>query len=143
VSVEPYPLSFYNPLLGGAPAASQLIIVGWGEGTDQAAAYLDRQPNADRIIVMSLYNDLITPRFRGIGVPPWDWQKADYLADYVNMEQRKLLPRPLQQLVQRQSPDYTVRINGLDYLRVYRIPPELRASEGSQSGPRGTSVPKP
>ena len=140
-AVQPYPLSFYNPALGGIGAARQVMIIGWGEGTDQVAAYLDRQPNAAEIVVVSLYNDLITPKFAGLGVPPWEWQRADYLADYVNMDQRNLLPAPLQALVRDQTPVFRARVNDLDYVRLYRIPPELRADPSR--GPTGTSVPHP
>lgn len=125
-SVQPYPLSFYNPLLGGAGLARQTILVGWGEGTDQVAAYLDRLPNASEVVVTSLYHDLLHAQFRGTGVPLWEWQRADYLADYVNMDQRGLVPAPLKPLVRDHTPVFVARINGLDYARVYRIPPELK-----------------
>lgn len=140
-SVQPYPLSFFNPLLGGIGTARQAMIVGWGEGTDQVAAYLDQQPDASEIVVVSLYNDLIQPKFAGTAVPPWEWQRADYLADYVNMDQRNLVPGPLQRLVREEQPVFVARINGLEYARVYRIPPELKGS--SDQGSRGRSVPRP
>jgi 4-amino-4-deoxy-L-arabinose transferase-like glycosyltransferase len=135
-SVQPYPLSFYNPLLGGAGVARQAVVVGWGEGTDQVAAFLDQQPDAPDIVVSSLYNDLIHPLFRGTGVPLWEWQQADYLAVYVNMDQRQLVPTPLQEVVRGDTPVFTARINGLDYVRLYRIPLELRAEEGPSGAPR-------
>jgi hypothetical protein len=125
-SVHPYPLSFFNPLLGGSQLARQLVVVGWGEGTEQVAAYLDQQPNAANIVVTSLYNHLIDAQFTGRGVRLPDWREADYLADYVNMDQRHLVPGPLVSLVRMQSPVLTIRINGLEYVRVYRIPPELK-----------------
>jgi hypothetical protein len=141
-SVQPYPLSFFNPLLGGPAVAQQAVIVGWGEGTDQVAAYLDRQPNASAIVVTSLYHDLIHPLFRGRGVPPWEWRQADYLAQYINMDQRNLAPGPLQALVRETEPEYTVRINGLEYVRLYRIPAELKAQPDT-TNTRGVAVPKP
>jgi hypothetical protein len=125
-SVHPYPLSFFNPLLGGSQLAREIVVVGWGEGTEQVAAYLDQQPNAANIVVTSLYNHLIDAQFTGRGVRLPDWRQADYLADYVNMDQRHLVPGPLVSLVRTQSPVLTVRINGLEYVRVYRIPPELK-----------------
>jgi 4-amino-4-deoxy-L-arabinose transferase-like glycosyltransferase len=142
-SVQPYPLSFYNPLLGGAAVAQRVMIVGWGEGLDQIAAYLDRQPNAERIVVVSLYKDQILPHFRGKGVRLDEWQKADYLATYVNMEQRGLVPFPLQELVATAEPDLTVRISGIAYARLYRIPPALREQAGPRSAPRPNVVPRP
>jgi hypothetical protein len=126
-SVHPYPLSYFNPLLGGSQVARQVVVVGWGEGTEQAAAYLDARPNPERIRVTSLYSHLIDAQFRGRGVRLEDWAQADYLADYVNMEQRSLLPAALHSLTQSAAPELTVRINGLDYLRLYRIPDEVKA----------------
>jgi hypothetical protein len=142
-SVQPYPLSFYNPLLGGIHLARQTVIVGWGEGTDQVAAYLDRQPNASEIVVTSLYHDLIHAQFDGDGVPLWEWQRADYLADYVNMDQRGLVPGPLQPIVSSQPPVFTARVNGLDYVRLYPIPSEAKTDSDSPDGSRGTRVPRP
>jgi 4-amino-4-deoxy-L-arabinose transferase-like glycosyltransferase len=142
-SVEPYPLSFYNPLLGGAPAAQQTMIVGWGEGLDQAAAYLNQQPNADQIVAVSLYKDQLVPLIRGNGARLEDWRKGNYLVSYINMEQRRLLPGPLQELVSTTPPDFTVWINGIAYAHVFRIPPEIRERPGSEPGPRPNVVPHP
>jgi hypothetical protein len=103
-----------------------VVIVGWGEGTDQAAAYLNAKPGAERIVVTSLYNHLIDAQFVGRGVRLNDWTQADYLADYVNMEQRDLLPEALRALTRSASPELTIRINGLEYLKLYPIPTEVR-----------------
>ncbi|MBA2446710.1 MAG: glycosyltransferase family 39 protein [Chloroflexi bacterium] len=142
VGVHPYPLSFYNPVLGGIGVASRALVVGWGEGTDQVAAYLDRQPNAADLVVSSLYHDLLHAQFRGRGVPLSDWQRADYLADYVNMDQRGLVPIPLQELVRTAAPVFTARINGLDYVRLYEIPAELKAAGGPSGAPRKALPPQ-
>ena len=40
----PHYLAYYNPLLGGAPAAARLIPVGEGEGLREAAEWLNLQP---------------------------------------------------------------------------------------------------
>jgi 4-amino-4-deoxy-L-arabinose transferase-like glycosyltransferase len=142
-SVAPYPLSFYNPLLGGAPTARQTTIVGWGEGLDQVAAYLDQQPDARQIVAVSLYKDQIVPLFRGNGARLEDWQRGNVLVTYVNMEQRGLVPAPLQELVASTPPQHTVWINGIVYARVYRIPPEIRERAGREAGPRPNAVPNP
>lgn len=142
-SVQPYPLSFYSPLLGGAPAARQAMIVGWGEGLDQVAAYLDRQPNARDIVAVSLYKDQIVPLYRGNGARLEDWSKGTHLVSYVNMEQRGLIPEPLQALVATTPAEHTVWINGIVYARVYRIPDELRERSGREAGPRPNPVPRP
>jgi 4-amino-4-deoxy-L-arabinose transferase-like glycosyltransferase len=143
VSVQPYPLSFFDPLLGGAPLARQAVVVGWGEGTDQVAAWLNSQPDADHLVASTLYNDLLNPVAHGSAVPLWEWQQADYFVDYVNMEQRQIGPALRRALAERGPPLETVWINGIVYARVYRIPPELKARNDLSEGLRGLSVPRP
>ena len=48
--VAPYALAYYNPRRGG-PAASRVLLVGWGEGLDQVAAYLNAQPSSERQLI--------------------------------------------------------------------------------------------
>ena len=44
-STFPYYLSYYNPLMGGAAKAPDIMMIGWGEGLDQAARYLNAKPD--------------------------------------------------------------------------------------------------
>ena len=45
-STQPYYLSYYSPALGGTAKAPETMMVGWGEGLDQVAAYLNEKPDA-------------------------------------------------------------------------------------------------
>jgi hypothetical protein len=117
--------------------------VGWGEGLDQVADYLNQQPDARQIVAVSLYKDQIVPLFRGNGARVEDWQRGNVLVMYVNMEQRGLVPAPLQELVATTPPDHTVWINGIAYARIYRIPAEIRERAGREAGPRPNAVPHP
>ena len=45
LAVAPYFLSYYNPLLGGGPAAVRAVPVGRGEGFDRVAAFVNAQPD--------------------------------------------------------------------------------------------------
>src|SRR5690606_31416607 len=49
--IAPYALAYYNPIVGGGPAAARVILVGWAEGLDQVAAYLNAQPNPERQLI--------------------------------------------------------------------------------------------
>ena len=51
----PYYLSYFNPLMGGSQRAPQVLMIGWGEGLDRAARYLNDKPDADQLYVMSWY----------------------------------------------------------------------------------------
>ena len=61
----PYYFTYYNPLLGGAPGAAQVMDVGWGEGLNEAAAYLSRQPGGELLQVTSDYPSTLSPFFAG------------------------------------------------------------------------------
>jgi hypothetical protein len=115
---QPYPLSYYNPLLGGGPTAERLMLVGWGEGLDQAAAYLNAQPDAAQSTVAVFYP--LTVNFqallRGTAVNQGGDNPTTFVVDYVNARQRRQTPR---QVIGRE-PDHIVRINGIDYARIYR-----------------------
>ncbi|MCB0080903.1 MAG: phospholipid carrier-dependent glycosyltransferase, partial [Caldilineaceae bacterium] len=47
VSTFPYYLSYYDPIMGGAKAAPNVMQIGWGEGADAAARWLVQQANAE------------------------------------------------------------------------------------------------
>ncbi len=49
MTTYPYYFSYYNPLLGGSRKAPEVMQIGWGEGIDQAARYLNAKPNAKQL----------------------------------------------------------------------------------------------
>lgn len=126
----PYYFSFYNPLAGGGQAAARLMQVGWGEGLNEAAAYLNTLPNAESLKVVSWYSTTFEPYFKGQAIYKIDDDKisrspkpglaADYVVFYINQTQR-LLPSEgaLQYFRASASPVYTVTLNGLDYAWIY------------------------
>lgn len=54
-------LAYYNPLLGGVSSASRFIQVGWGEGIQSVADYLNSQKNPDRLKVASWHEGALAP----------------------------------------------------------------------------------
>ncbi len=130
----PYYFSFYNPLVGGGQTAARLMQVGWGEGLDQAAAFLNTRPDAESLKVVSWYSTTFEPYFKGHSIYEIDDEKisrspkpglaADYVVFYVNQTQRQLPSEGALQFFQvSASPVYTVTLNGLDYAWIY---PSLR-----------------
>jgi hypothetical protein len=89
----PYYFTYYNPLVGGPATASQLMTVGWGEGLEQAADYLNHLPNARSLAVSSWYTDLFQPYFIGQQASFADDGRAqlaaDYVVFYINQTQRQ------------------------------------------------------
>jgi hypothetical protein len=125
----PYYFSYYNPLAGGGRAAERLIQVGWGEGLNEVAAYLNTLPQAESLKVVSWYSTTFEPYFKGQSIYEIDDEKisrsskpglaADYVVFYVNQTQRLLPSEGALQFFQSVSPVYTVTINGIDYAKIY------------------------
>jgi 4-amino-4-deoxy-L-arabinose transferase-like glycosyltransferase len=126
----PYFFNYYNPLLGGSRQAVNVMQIGWGEGLDQAARYLNEMPNSDRIRVMAWYVDgpfLYFSKSRLYGLHS-EWttleqdqlNKLDYAVIYVHQWQRNI-PAELLDWLKDVQPEYSVWIDGLEYVRVYKI----------------------
>jgi hypothetical protein len=129
----PYYFSYFNPLFGGGPAAARLVQVGWGEGLNEAAAYLNTLPQAESLKVVSWYSTAFEPYFKGQSIYKIDEEKisrstkpglaADYVVFYINQTQRQLPSEGALQFFQAIPPVYTVTINSIDYAWIY---PSLR-----------------
>lgn len=127
----PYYFSYYNPLLGGAAKAPEVMMIGWGEGLDQAARYLNALPNAEQLRVTTwFWNGTFSYLFKGRSVPGRftadpsslrQWRSADYCVLYINQRQRGRLPRELLHYTDRLKPVKVVRIQGLEYARIYDV----------------------
>jgi hypothetical protein len=83
ILAAPYDLTYYNPLLGGVKGAVRQVLVGWGEGLEQAAAYLNNLPDAESLTVSSWYSDIFHPYFVGQRASFSDDGRAQLAADYV------------------------------------------------------------
>jgi hypothetical protein len=131
-SVYPYYMAYFNPLLGGGPAAARTVMVGNGEGIDQVADYLNALPNVDQIWVASHSYDLLAATCLCDGEPlreraPSD---ADYLIVYGRRIQLRRWGDGLDQYLQGREPTHSVWINGIELARVYHGPHFERLSGG-------------
>ena len=121
----PYYLTYYNPLLGGSAIASRALFVGWGEGLDAAAGWLNQQPDADKLRVAAWYADgPFSYFFRGQPVNSGSgsalfWLDLDYLVTYVNQWQRGLPTPELFDYLETRPLVHTVRFRGVDLAHVY------------------------
>ena len=125
-----HPLTAFNPLAGGMPAAVGALPVGWGEGLDLVGAELARQPGADQLVIAIWYplyvnfqahvpGQVVNITFSDPGrvSSRARYAGADYYVDYLHARQRRLTPRELA----GQPPEFVVTINGAEYARVYRL----------------------
>jgi hypothetical protein len=131
VRTFPYYLSYYNPLLGGTSRAPEVMTIGWGEGLDEAARYLNTRISGDRLRVAAWYDVCFAPFFAGRTRPiplqadlaPAQLERileADYVVIYIHQWQRQM-PQQLLEILAHQHPEHTVWINGLEYARIYRL----------------------
>ena len=131
LQTAPYYLSYYNPLLGGSERAPQVMMIGWGEGLDQAARYLNTLPHASDLRVMSHYPDgsfsyffegetLNLPERWG-GLADEQLDGVDYLVLYIHQWQRRRPDPEMLAFFAAQTPEFVVRIDGLDYAQVYNL----------------------
>ena len=128
----PYFFSYYNPLLGGSQRAVEVMQIGWGEGLDQAARYINDKPNSDKIRVMAWYAAGPFSYFSKSQVSPldvdhpwsaddWDqFNRSNYVVVYIHEWQRNLPAEVLDRL-RGSAPEYSVWIDGVEYVRVYKI----------------------
>ncbi|MBN1218734.1 MAG: glycosyltransferase family 39 protein [Anaerolineae bacterium] len=140
---HPYYFTYYNPLVLGWRWAPQTLLVGWGEGLDEAARYLQAQPPHS---VSAWYNSLFPMFYDGPVepvVPPENLITADRMVLYINQVQRDIPnPNVIHYFRARRRPEYTVRLNGIDYAWVYSGPvvgfdrpdPMLQYPLGSEFG---------
>lgn len=128
----PYYLSYYNPLMGGSEKAPQVMMIGYGEGLDQAARYLNQKPEAENLLTsvwydtgpysyfsvgesqyINLTNDISSKRLRTL-------LSADYMVLYIHQWQRQI-PKALLEIMDAETPEKVITINGLDYAKIYDL----------------------
>jgi hypothetical protein len=123
----PYYFTYFNPLLGGLPRAAQTVTVGWGEGLDQAAAYLNQKPGADGLRVSAWYESTFAPFFHGTTIPYSDQKgkalAGQYIVFYINQQQRQYPDTELWRYVNAHyAVDKVISIEGVPYIWVYPGP---------------------
>ena len=113
--------------MGGLEKAPETMMIGWGEGLDQAARYLNAKPNVQDLKIRSWYP--IGPFsffFNGRTIIedfapyPDELKKSDYYVLYAHQWQRQLPSKEFVDYFDRQTPEHVIYLNGLDYARLYR-----------------------
>ncbi|MCP4289492.1 MAG: hypothetical protein GY792_34570, partial [Gammaproteobacteria bacterium] len=120
---HPYYFTYYNPLFLGWRWAPHTLLVGWGEGLDGAARYLNEQPEQN---VAAWYEWLFPIMYKGRTqpvVPQENLITADQAVLYINQVQRDIpSPNIIHYFRTRRQPEHTVRLAGIDYAWVYSGP---------------------
>lgn len=121
----PYYLAYYNPLVGGAATASKLIRVGWGDGMETAAHWLNAQPDAEHLKVATILEQSFWLWFKGDVVSPQTDRifSADYVLNYHRQVQNEVpFPEYFEYYAARPSV-FELKHAGIDYLSLYHLPP--------------------
>ncbi len=125
ITYYPYYLTYFNPLMGGPARAAETTLVGWGEGMEQVAAYLNTKPNAENLYVASTPSQTLLPYFAGTGENFYTNDiafRADYVVLYVAQMQR-LAPSPeIVNYFKNIEPEHTITIHDIPYAKIYPGP---------------------
>jgi hypothetical protein len=143
VSTRPYGLDYFSPLLGGISAAEGNLLLGWGEGLDEAAAIILAQPDGEQAVVATSNNrtsllyflpataEVLPARWKGTDATVLAWTRMDYFVAYTMQWQRNgsFEISYLKQF----EPIGTVDVNGVEFARVYDVrdippPPDVLTS---------------
>ena len=130
LSIQPYSLAYYNPLLGGGPAAQRSVMIGNGEGMDQAGRWIAAQPDAANLWVAAHSFDILAALIPGQGEPLRDGvpSDADYIVTYGRRIQMQRWGQSLERYFQDNPPTFAVWINGIEYARIHPGPRRSRQS---------------
>lgn len=125
---HPYGIVAYNQMLGGAQAGARTFAVGWGEGLEQVAAWLNEQPDIVDVLTISHMITSLDPFLRkgARATFPQDGQLkpgAGYVVTYIYQVQGGNPPPPFNQVYGHIPPLHTVTLHGVDYAWVYDAPP--------------------
>jgi hypothetical protein len=120
----PYYFTYYNPLLGGMKGAAKAVTVGWGEGLDLAADYLNQHVDASQTRVASWYESTFAPFYHG---PSISYSKekgkalaGDYVVFYINQTQRLFPDEVLfDYFSSRSQPEKIITLEGVEYAQIY------------------------
>ncbi|MBE7549779.1 MAG: glycosyltransferase family 39 protein [Anaerolineales bacterium] len=120
---HPYYLTYYNPAFLGWLWAPKTLLVGWGEGLDEAARYVSRQPPG---MATAWYGQLFSAFYPGrlqTLKKSENLITSDYTVLYLNQVQRNIPnPNVIHYFRTRRQPEYTVHLAGIEYAWVYRGP---------------------
>jgi hypothetical protein len=121
---HPYYLTYYNPLVGGNRAAARALLIGWGEGNELAADYLNRLPNADELTVVASMAAAFAPFFKGRTLMWWPPSQA-FRADYVvlhrkDVQQGQIHPHLMTYIRETWPLERMFTLHGLPYTWIYR-----------------------
>jgi hypothetical protein len=137
---HPYSIDAFNQLFGGTRAGAQTFTVGWGEGLEQVADWLNVQPDIANVRTVALRITSLNPYLRdhAEAVFPKGDQLRDrtgYVVVYLPQTQTGQADGVFGQFYGRAPPLHIVRIHGVDFAWIYRAPPQVEHPRAAGFGP--------
>lgn len=126
---QPYYFNYFNPALGGASEARDVIMYGWGEGLDQAARYLNQKPDAQDLHVLAWYaSGPFDYFFRGKSdtlpfepIPLDRISDYDYVVLYAHQWQRELPNREWLSYFRGRQAEHIIHLQDVPYAWIYDV----------------------
>jgi 4-amino-4-deoxy-L-arabinose transferase-like glycosyltransferase len=138
----PYYITYHNPLFGSTSGAARLMtIVGWGEGIEAAAHYLNQLPEPKSLTIVSewfcsVLRPFAASRVYCLNSNAGGLLAADYMVYYYNVTQRRLQEMEQWNYFQAHAaPVYRLSLEDLDYVLIYRNPIEHKVDQKANSLP--------
>ncbi len=125
-SSYPYMVAYYNPLLGGVRSASKVLTVGWGEGLEQAAQFVDRDSEGRCQFILTDYPNVMAEftecpvlearscAYAQIAANPQD----SYITLYLSYTQRGM-NETIREAMRGIEPIHSVEIDGVEFASTY------------------------
>jgi len=127
IALDPYENAAYNWLVGGPVTAQHAMVVGWGEGLDEAAEHLSRLPGAAGMTVavsrVTQFADFFigkTVRIEDSSLDHPGGERADFVLFYISSVQVGRY-EDIWARYRNGKPFYELTINRIPYVRVYRV----------------------
>ena len=118
----PYYFTYTNPLLGGNARAAETLMIGLGEGLDEAARYLNAKPDAADLTVAAWYRGgSFNYIFQGRDVDIEEFYRADYAVLYAHQWQRQVPSAQLLDYFATLPAEHVVSLHGMEYAWVYDL----------------------
>jgi hypothetical protein len=127
---HPYSIAAFNQVFGGAQAGARTFAVGWGEGFDKVAAWLNEQPDITGELTTSRMikslNPYLKPGAQAFFPDAGELRdNAGYLVVYISEVQGGPPVAPSDRFYGEQAPLHVVTIHGVEYAWIYQVPPEV------------------
>jgi hypothetical protein len=149
---HPYSIAAFNQVFGGAQAGARTFAVGWGEGFDKVAAWLNEQPDITGELTTSRMikslNPYLKPGAQAFFPDAGELRdNAGYLVVYISEVQGGPPVAPSDRFYGEQAPLHVVTIHRVEYAWIYQVPPEVSqprpATFGEHIRLRGYDAPGP